>query len=220
MTVSRMEIELMHHSPTETMNPDFQVIVRASALDPVAARSVIGLAGLPTIVAMGPFDDEAQAEQLAAAFAAVRSRCRSQLVIVGTGGHRATVMLRSLAQGVGSSVHAIRNLSEDAWPYLIAAADVVVPSTAGEYTRLLDVLGAGRPVVAQADPTTARLVVPASAGLIYRPGDVSGMAAALLRLLTTPALRHGMGCRARAVARRHHLQRMALLEADQGNQYA
>ena len=46
---------------------------------------------------------------------------------------------------------------------------------------------------------------PTSAGLVYRPGDVSGMAAALLRLLTSPALRHGMASRAGEVARRHHL---------------
>jgi glycosyltransferase involved in cell wall biosynthesis len=196
------------------------MVAPASALDPVDARSLLGLAGLPTIVAMGPFDDEAQAEQLAAAFSTVRSRCRAQLVLLGTGEHRTTVMRRSLANGVGSSVNAIKDLTEDRWPYLIAAADVVVPDTAGGYTMLLDVLGAGRPVVAQADPTTVRLVVPASAGLIYRPGDVSGMAGALLRLLTTPALRHGMGCRAREVARKYRLRRLVLHWADERNQYA
>jgi glycosyltransferase involved in cell wall biosynthesis len=202
------------------MHPDIPVIAPAAALNPMAARSLLGLAGLPTIVSMGPFDDQAHAEQLAAAFTTVRSRCRAQLVLLGTGDHRATVMRRSFAQGIGTSVHVIRDLTEDGWPYLIAAADVVVPNTAAGSSTLMDVLGAGRPVVAQADPTTVRLVVPASAGLIYRPGDVSGMAGALLRLLTTPALRHGMGCRARAVARRYRLQRMALQSADQRNEYA
>jgi glycosyltransferase involved in cell wall biosynthesis len=192
----------------------------AAALNPVAARSLVGLTGLPTILATGPFDDQADAEQLAAAFATVRSRCRAQLVLLGAGKHRATVLRRSFAQGVGTSVHVIRDLPEDRWPYLIAAADVVVPNIAGVTTTLLDVLGAGRPVVAQADPTIVRLVVPASAGLIYRQGDVSGMAGALLRLLTTPALRHGMGCRARTVARKYHLQRMALSRANERNQYA
>jgi glycosyltransferase involved in cell wall biosynthesis len=192
----------------------------AAALNPMAARSLVGLTGLPTILATGPFDDQADAEQLATAFATVRSRCRAQLVLLGAGKHRATVLRRSFAQGVGTSVHVIRDLPEDRWPYLIAAADVVVPNIAPGYTPLLDVLGAGRPVVAPADPTTVRLVVPASAGLIYRPGDVSGMAGALLRLLTTPALRHGMGCRARTVARKYHLQRMALCTAGERNQYA
>jgi hypothetical protein len=41
----------------------------ASALDPVAARSLVGVTGLPTIVATGPFDNQPYAEQLAAAFA-------------------------------------------------------------------------------------------------------------------------------------------------------
>jgi glycosyltransferase involved in cell wall biosynthesis len=187
----------------------------------MAARSLVGLAGLPTVVATGPFDNQAHAEQLAAAFTTVRSRCRAQLVLLGTGEHRTTVMRRGFAQGAGASVHAIRDLTDDRWLYLIAAADVVVPNPTGEHTTLLDVLGAGRPVVAQADPTTVRLVVPASAGLIYRPSDVSGMAAALLRLLTTPTLRHAMGCRARQVARRHHLQRLSLQRTEQrGNEHA
>jgi glycosyltransferase involved in cell wall biosynthesis len=196
------------------------MIAPAAALNPMDARSLVGLAGLPTIVATGPFDDRADAEELAAAFTTVRSRCRAQLVLLGAGEYRATVLRRSFAQGAGTSVHVIRDLTEDRWPYLIAAADVVVPNTAGEYNMLLDVLGAGRPVVAKADPTTVRLVVPASAGLIYRPGDVSGMAGALLRLLTTPALRHGMGCRARTVARKYRLQRIALHGPDDRNQYA
>jgi glycosyltransferase involved in cell wall biosynthesis len=192
----------------------------AAALDPMAARSLVGLAGLPTILATGPFEDQADAEQLAAAFATVRSRYRAQLVLLGAGDHRATVLRRSFARGVGTSVRVIRDLTEDRRPYLIAAAEVVVPNIAGVDATLLDVLGAGRPVVAKADPTTVRLVVPASAGLVYRPGDVSGMAGALLRLLTTPALRHGMGCRARTVARRYSLQRAALHSADQRNEYA
>jgi glycosyltransferase involved in cell wall biosynthesis len=187
----------------------------------MAARSLVGLAGLPTIVATGPFDNQAHAEQLAAAFITVRSRCRAQLVLLGTGEHRATVMRRSFAQGAGTSVQVIRGLTEDRWPYLIAAADVVVPSPAAASVTLMGVLSVGRPVVGPADPAIVRAVVPASAGLVYRPGDVSGMAEALLRVLTTPSLRHGMSCRARQVARRHHLQRLSLQRTEQrGNEHA
>ena len=137
------------------------------------------------------------AEQLAAAFATVRRRCRAQLVLFGTGPHRTTVVRRAFAHGVGADVHLLRSIPAGRWSDVVAAADVVVPSTALGQVSLLDVLSACRPVVAPIDPTTMRLVVPTSAGLVYRPGDVSGMAAALLRLLTTPALRHGMACRAR-----------------------
>ena len=182
--------------------------------DPVAARSLIGLAGLPTILAMGPFEDRSDAEELAEAFATVRRRCVAQLVLFGTGRQRTTVVRRAFAHGVGSDVHLLRNYPAGWWPDIVAAADVVAPGPGSGPMSLLDVLSAGRPVVAPIDATTVKLVVPASAGLVYRRGDVSGMAAALLRLLTTPKLRHGMACRACEVARRHPLQKRLQQSAD------
>ncbi len=154
---------------------------------------------------MGPFDDRAEAEELAEAFTAVRRHCVAQLVLFGTGPQRTTVVRHAFAHGVGSDVHLLRNFPTGRWSDIVAAADVVIPSTTSGSMSLLDVLSACRPVVAAIDSTTMRLVVPTSTGLVYRPGDVSGMAAALLRLLTTPALRHEMACRAGEVGRRHPL---------------
>jgi hypothetical protein len=59
-----------------------------SLRDPVVARSSAGLPGLPTIIAIGPSDDAAHAEQLAAACTAVRRRCHAQLVLLGIGVQR------------------------------------------------------------------------------------------------------------------------------------
>ena len=188
-----------------------------SPQDPAIARSLLGLANLPTVVALGPFDDRAHAEQLAAAFTAVRRRCNAQFVLLGTGVHRAAIVRRTFSQGARSKVHVV---AEERWPTLISAADLVVPSTGSGSRRLLEVLAAGRPVVAPVNPTTARLIMPSSAGLVYRPGDVSGLAGALLRLLTTPALRHGMACRAGEVARRHHMQRIRLHESEREKEHA
>src|SRR5258708_38960997 len=92
-----------------------------SPQDPMVAGSSVGLPGLPTIVALGPFDDLAHAGQLAAAFTTVRRRCQVQHVLLGTGAQRGA--------GVTTSVHAVSDCSADRWPDLIAAADVVVPST-------------------------------------------------------------------------------------------
>ncbi len=200
----------------DAMQPDIPVISRVSPHDPIVARSVLGLPGLPTIVAIGPFDDRKHGEQLAAAFSMVRRRCQVQLVLLGTGIERATIMRRTLAQGFRTSVHVERDLTGERWADLIAAADVVVPGVVAGPITLLDVLAAGRPVVVPADPVAVQLVVPASAGLVYRPGDVPAMARALLRLLASPALRTGMGCRASEVARRYQRQRMALQRAGYG----
>ena len=185
--------------------------------DPVGGRLLVGLADIPTIVAIGPFDDHADAQQLAAAFVKVRQHCKAQLVLLGADGQCATLMRRTTAQGVGSSVRVVKDSSDNRWSDVVAAADVVVLSSSSGTATLLDVLAAGRPVVAPADPATVQLVVPAIAGLVYAPGDVSGMTAALLRLLTTPVLRRGMAGRAINVARRHHLEATARHESKEGN---
>lgn len=187
--------------------------------DPSLARSWTGLAALPTIVATGPFDDTSHAEQLADAFTAVRRHCTAQLVLLGTGRQRTAIVRRTSAHGVGTDVHTLRSMSAGRWPDFVAAADVVVPSTATGSASLLEVLALGRAVVAPLDQATVHLVVSNSVGLVYRPGDVSGMATALLRLLTSPALRHGMASRACEVARRHHVERR-LHQPEEGNGYA
>jgi len=192
-----------NQSDVEPMRSDIPVIARISPHDAIVARSVVGLPGLPTIVAIGPFDDRAHAEQLAAAFTMVRRRCQVQLVLLGTGIERATILRRTLSQGVPTSVHVEKDLS-GRWAEVIAAADVVVPSVTAGAITLLDVLAAGRPVVARADPAAVEVIVPASVGFVYRSGDVTGMARALLRLVIRPELRTGMGCRAIEVAQRHH----------------
>jgi glycosyltransferase involved in cell wall biosynthesis len=125
-------------------------------------------------------------------------------------------MQSASARGLGSDVHAVEDSCGDRWSNLIAAADLVVLGSSAAASTLLDVLAAGRPVVAPADPDTVQLVVSGIAGLVYRPGDVSGMEGALLRLLTTAVLRRGMGGRARQVARRHRLELSMRNQCDEG----
>lgn len=120
---------------------------------------------------------------------------------------RFTIMRCAFAHGLGNRVQAFRNSSEDARSLQIGAATLLVASPASGLAELLEVLAMGTPVVTPANPTAVRLVVPAVAGLVYRPGDVTAIAAAMLRLLTTPALRHGMSCRAAKVAQRTLAQR-------------
>jgi glycosyltransferase involved in cell wall biosynthesis len=187
--------------------------------DPAAARSQVGLAEMPTIVATGPFDDLSHAEQVAEAFTLVRQHHRAQLVLLGTGRRRTAVVRRTFALGVGTDVHLIRAMPAGRWSDIVAAADVAVPSITSRPAHLLDVLAVGRAVVAPITPASVRLVLPTSAGLLHQPGDVSALAAALLRLLTSPTLRHGMGCRAAEVARRHPLT-MRVQQSETGYGYA
>lgn len=193
-----------HSAPSG--NAPYRGRLPRAPLDPVDARRLVGLAGLPTIVAVGPFDDQAHALNLASAYIVVRRQSQAQLILLGTGAHRATIKLQALQHGAGSSVHLVPSSSDDRWADYVAAADLVVLEPRSTESALLNVMTLGRPVVAAAGPASAELVVPAIAGLIYPPGDVAALAAALLRLLSTPVLRRGMGGRAMNVARRHLLQ--------------
>jgi glycosyltransferase involved in cell wall biosynthesis len=188
------------YSTAETMHPDIAGVSDRASEEPTAARSRLGLADLPTIVAIGPFDDLTHAHDLAAAFTVLQRACRSQLVLLGTGAHR-TAALRAVPPRAGTRVHLLDASSEPPWSDIIGAADLVVLSPTSGPRRLLDVLAVGRAVIAPMDPATVRLIVPSSAGLVYRPGDLTALASAIKRLMTTAPLRQGMACRAREVAR-------------------
>ena len=205
-------------TPTGTLTTAAPSIERrpCSLQDPMGARSTLGLADLPTIVALGPFDDLVHVHHLAAAFTVVQRFCRSQLVLLGTGPQRA-VTRRAVPRSAGSRVHMFDHASEQLWSEVVAAADLVALSTVSGSTTLLDVLAAGRAVVTPDDPTTVRLVVAASTGLVYRPGDITGMTSTISRLLTKPSLRDGMATRAREVARRY--QQSCARRYDEGNGY-
>ena len=78
------------------------------------------------------------------------------------------------------------------------AADLVMPS------KLTNILAAGRPCVATADPGTALhdAVAGANTGLTSAPGDSSALASAILRLARDPGRREACGHNARAYAER------------------
>jgi glycosyltransferase involved in cell wall biosynthesis len=104
------------------------------------------------------------------------------------------------------------------WSEVIAAADVVVPSPTTDADAVLAVMSAGRAVVAPANPTTVRLLLPGSAGLLYQQGDVKALAAAISRLLTTPLFRYQIATRAMEAARRHYLERVRYHQARERTQ--
>jgi glycosyltransferase involved in cell wall biosynthesis len=197
-----------HRGTVEATSPSIvqRLLTRPHHVDDRASG---GLDRVPTIVAIGPFDDRQHAQQLATAFITVRQQCKAKLVLLGGGVQRAVVIRETAERAVSTSVQVVSGPWDDRWSDVVAAADVVVLSSSSRTTTLLEVLAAGKAVVAPADPATVQLVVPAIAGLVYPHGDLSAMTAALLRLMKEPVLRRGMGGRAINVARRHHLEASA-----------
>jgi glycosyltransferase involved in cell wall biosynthesis len=193
---------------------------RSARGDTTSGRSLVGVPDLATVVAVGPFDDLDHAQQLAAMFTDVQPTCRTQLVLLGRGTRRSLVVRRAAERALQVRLVLIDDCAGPQRSDLLAAADLVIPSPDSAPSALVEVMAAGRAVVASASPATAQLLMPHSAGLLYRPGDVSAMTAAVLRLLEHPALRNQMGSRASQVARDHRLQVLSRQWPDDQKKYA
>jgi hypothetical protein len=192
-----------HAEPRQQVNAPMALSLRD---DPKKARPLTELAGPPTIVASRPFGHRTHADRLDPL--SPRCRCDAQLVLLGGGTQPGAVLRGTVAHGVGVSAELCRELTP--------AANLGVPSPTSRLTAFTDVLGAGRPLVAQANLVTAWPLVSSGAGLVY----VRGMVAALLRLLTKPGLRHRMAACVAEAARRHRRRRIPLRQFDEAYEYA
>lgn len=182
-----------------------RLVVRAGSRNCRQPRSTASVPDLATIVAAGPFDDLEHAQQLAAMFIRVQQTCRTRLVLLGEGTRRSLVVRRAAERRLHTRLELVEDWVGPRRSNVLATADLVIPSPASTLSALEETMAAGRAVVASASPATAQLVMPYSAGLLYAPGDISAMTAAVVRLLSHPELRDQMGIRASQAALRHHV---------------
>jgi hypothetical protein len=184
------------------------------------SRSTASVPELATIVAAGPFDDLEHAQQLAAMFTRVQQTCQTRMVLLGEGARRSLVVRRAAERRLQTRLVLVDDCAGPQRSDLLATADLVIPSPASTLSALEETMAAGRAVVASASPATAQLVMPYSAGLLYAPGDISAMTAAVVRLLSHAELRDQMGIRASHVARDHRLQQLSRQWPDDLKKYA
>jgi glycosyltransferase involved in cell wall biosynthesis len=148
---------------------------------------------------------------LVAAFAALRQNANdARLLIVGEGPERPRLEQTLLTHELRDSVRLTGAVSHDEVPSLLAAIDAAVapyPRLANFYfspLKLFEYMAAGLPVVASRTGQVAKLIEDGVTGLLYEPGDASGMRAALERLRLEPKLRLKLGSAARAEILRGH----------------
>lgn len=170
----------------------------SSPADRAAARAALGVAAdAPLAVCVGRLSRQKGQDLLLAAWPAVTARiAAAALVLVGDGPDAATLR-RDAPAGV---VFAGAVADPRGW---FAAADVVVVPSRWEGMAFvpLEAMAAGRSIVAFA-ATGIRESVPASAGQVVRPGDVTGLSDAIGRRLRdrAGADREGMAGRAHVEA--------------------
>jgi glycosyltransferase involved in cell wall biosynthesis len=131
-----------------------------------------------------------------------------RLLVVGDGPQRRR--LESLARAQGVEATFTGAVPHEDVPAHLAALDVAAVPYAGDDgfyfspLKLTECLAAARPVVAADVGAIAHCVRPGETGVLYRPGDVEGLAAAIRALLADPARAAALGRAGREHVRRHH----------------
>ena len=135
---------------------------------------------------------------LHAAAIAVRTLPTFRLVIAGAGPLAGDLAAHSGELGLSGHVSFTGELTDI--PVLLrSAAAFVLPSrTEGLPLTVLEAMAAGLPVIATHVGGTAEAVLDGRTGVLVRPGDPVGLAAALLRVCTDSALARAMGRAGRA----------------------
>ena len=149
-------------------------------------------------------------ETLLGAFALLQPQApEARLLIVGTGPREAEIRTHAGELGLGAAAVFTGAVAHDAMPGLLAAMDIgvapylAVPDFYFSPLKLYEYMAAGLAVVASEAGEIPTLVRDGHTGLLCPPGDVTALAAALLRLARDPALRQRLGMAARVEAERH-----------------
>jgi len=140
------------------------------------------------------FERKGHDDILAAAPAVLAANPKVRFVFVGDGVLRGRLIGETERMGLRHAFRFVGLVPPGRIPELLAAVDGVVhPSLREGLARVLpQALLAGRPVISY-DVDGAREVVLPETGVLLRPRDVAGLAAAVLRLAADPALRDAMG---------------------------
>lgn len=137
-----------------------------------------------------------------------RAGMRVRLLVVGDGPERPALEALARAEGVTASFVGL--VAHDEVPSYLAAFDAAAVPYApadGFYfspLKLFECLAAGRPVVAADVGDVGHCVRHGRTGLLYRPGDVAGLARALLALLVDPVRSAALAAAGRDHVVHHH----------------
>jgi glycosyltransferase involved in cell wall biosynthesis len=146
-------------------------------------------------------------ETLLAAAEELRGDRSVRFMIIGSGARRATVE-RRIAAGDLENVTLLPPVPREELGATLNAGDVSVitflPGMKGVSvpSRMYNVLAAGRPLIAAADPDSeiALLIREEELGWVVDPGDARGLVTAIRAAHAAPELRRAMGARARRLA--------------------
>jgi glycosyltransferase involved in cell wall biosynthesis len=170
--------------------------------DPIPVRTRLGLGGRPVVLLYTRFAEFGVA-RVADVMAHVVGQVReARLLVVGRGFFGEEERLRQEMANRGLEAHLVYAgwVEESDLPSYIAAGDVAffplddrLINRAKCSAKLLELMVAGRPIVADAVGESREMIEHRVSGLLSPPGDVAMQSAAIVALLRNPPVRHSLG---------------------------
>jgi len=184
----------------------------AASYDPQKPRQELALGESPVVTFVGGFQPWHGIELLVEAFARVLQQLpQAKLLLVGDGPAREGIERKTAALGIEPAVVITGFVPQQRVPEYLAAADVAVipyPRLPQELwfspLKLYEYMAAGKAVAASRSGQIAEVIRHEENGLLFEPGSVDEMAAAVTRLLQSPDLRRLLGESARRQAVEQH----------------
>jgi phosphatidylinositol alpha-mannosyltransferase len=171
--------------------------------------------GRPTVLFVGRLEKRKGFEFLLEAFARVRWQIPdARLLVVGAYSKedKEPFVLRARRKGI-HGIHFVGYVPEHEKPRYFRSCDVFCAPSLGFESFgivLLEAMAASRPIVASSIPGYRSVLTDGCEGLLVEPGDPTGLAEALLRLLRDRDLRAQMGARGQEKARSLAWDKVAL----------
>ena len=172
-----------------------------SRSDPLALRQRLGIPGDALVVGKIArlFPLKGHAQLLEAVPAIVAAEPTVRFLLVGDGILQDALKKQAREMGVLDHLVFAGLVPRERIPETISAMDVLVHTSLREglARALPQALAMGKPCVALDLDGAPEVVIPGNTGYLVRPGDASGLAAAVVRLLRDPEARRQMGERGR-----------------------
>ena len=190
-------------------------------VDRDAAREMLGLPGIPTVVYVGRLVARKGVDTLVEAFALLPRRLDARLVIVGgePGGSPEAARLATLAEerGISERVCFAGSRPQEDLRHYYGAADVAVSVPHYEPFGMtpLEAMACAKPVVGSRVGGIKASVADGETGYLVQPRDPEALAERVLRLLSDPALQLRLGRAARHRIEEHYTwEHVATLATD------
>ncbi len=176
-----------------------------------ATRTKLNLpSNIPILLHIGRLDTDKGVDKVIRAAAPAIRESEAQLVIVGDGCEKKSLMNLSQALGIAHRVHFKNIISDQQYLseiYRTASLFITASEIETQGIVLLEAAASGLPIVAVDATCVSEIVHDQVSGFLTAPGDLTGMTDRIITLLDNPTRARMMGMAGRKLTEAHDIQR-------------